>query len=76
MKRIEAIDSAFKAGFELANNSIHVGGVDVTDEIALLVNIVEQVTLEGAAEKLAAQHTWITNIAASQLVLKLKDSHD
>ena len=46
------------------------------DDWIVCMRAVEQATLERAAEKLAAQHTWITNIAASQLVLALKDSHD
>ena len=34
--------------------------------------LVELETLERAAEKLEAQHTWITNIAASALIRNMK----
>lgn len=85
MKRNEAIDNAFKAGFELVNGSIHVDGEDVTDEIVLLANIIEQATLGRAAKKFRENAElcadWMVRtksmyLDGADVLDALKDSHE
>lgn len=71
MKREKVIELLMQSGIwtDDCGDAMGRSNVGLAVEFARLV---ELETLERAAEKLEAQHTWITNIAASALIRNMK----